>query len=142
MPDDYFHWRRATNAMDLLDLENGVHPWTTTTWQRDLFPREYRNDFLVLHPGVDGRRFTPHGRRSGVPPLGTEAGSKTSTRPLLLSPPKRRDAASTDDPSAFRQLGEAGQRLIEEKYSLAIAIPELKDNFERVASQPTLERIS
>jgi glycosyltransferase involved in cell wall biosynthesis len=59
MPAEYFHWRRTTNAMDLLDLENGVHPWTATAWQRDLYPREYHNDFLVLHPGVDTTRFRP-----------------------------------------------------------------------------------
>src|SRR6185437_12256560 len=58
IPPEYFHWRRTTNAMDLLDLENGIYPWTATAWQRDLFPREYRNDFLVLHPGVDTRLFT------------------------------------------------------------------------------------
>lgn len=57
MPPEYVHWRRTTNAMDLLDLENGVHPWTATAWQRDLFPREYHDDFLVLHPGVDVSRF-------------------------------------------------------------------------------------
>jgi Glycosyl transferase family 4 group len=33
MPAEYFHWRRTTNAMDLLDLENGVHPWTATPWR-------------------------------------------------------------------------------------------------------------
>lgn len=57
MPPEYFHWRRTTNAMDLLDLENGVHPWTATSWQRDLFPREYHDDFFVHHPGVDAMRF-------------------------------------------------------------------------------------
>jgi len=41
--------------MDLLDLENGVKPWTATAWQRDLYPAEYRDDFLVLHDGVDTR---------------------------------------------------------------------------------------
>jgi glycosyltransferase involved in cell wall biosynthesis len=57
MPAAYFHWRRAANAMDLLDLENGVTPWTLTRWQRGLYPAEYRDDFLVLFDGVDTRRF-------------------------------------------------------------------------------------
>ncbi len=57
MPAEYFHWRRAANAMDLLDLENGVIPWTHTAWQRDLFPKEYRQDFLVHFDGVDSARF-------------------------------------------------------------------------------------
>lgn len=55
-PPAYAHWRRAANAVDLLDLENGVVPWTPTLWQRDLYPPEYRPDFLVLHDGVDARR--------------------------------------------------------------------------------------
>jgi len=58
MPPAYYHWRRAANAVDLLDLENGVTPWTLTHWQRDLYPPEYREDFVVLHDGVDVRRFT------------------------------------------------------------------------------------
>jgi glycosyltransferase involved in cell wall biosynthesis len=63
-PVEYFHWRRSANAMDLLDLENGVTPWVPTRWQRDLFPAEYRDDFLVLHDGVNTRRFT---RSPGAP---------------------------------------------------------------------------
>lgn len=63
MPAEYFHWRRAANAMDLLDLENGIVPWTATAWQRDLFPVEYRDDFVVLYDGVDTRRLRP---RSGA----------------------------------------------------------------------------
>jgi glycosyltransferase involved in cell wall biosynthesis len=66
-PAGYFHWRRAANAMTLLDLENGVVPWTPTAWQRDLFPAEYHTDFVVLHDGVDVPRFaarrTPGARR-------------------------------------------------------------------------------
>ncbi len=61
---DYFHWRRAANAMDLLDLENGTTAWAPTNWQRDLYPAEYRHDFTVLHDGVDTRRFA---RRADVP---------------------------------------------------------------------------
>ena len=62
-PPAYFHWRRSTNAIDLLDLENGVIPWVPTAWQRDLYPREYRDDFLVLHDGVDARKFAPRADR-------------------------------------------------------------------------------
>ena len=58
-PAAYYHWRRATNAVDLLDLENGVVPWTPTEWQRGLYPPEYRDDFLVVHDGVDARAFAP-----------------------------------------------------------------------------------
>jgi glycosyltransferase involved in cell wall biosynthesis len=58
-PADYYHWRRSANAMDLLDLENGVRPWAPTAWQRDLYPAEYRSDFLVLHDGIDAANFTP-----------------------------------------------------------------------------------
>jgi glycosyltransferase involved in cell wall biosynthesis len=53
IPDAYWHWRRAANAIDLLDLENGVTPWATTPWQRDLYPEEYRADFMVRHDGVN-----------------------------------------------------------------------------------------
>jgi glycosyltransferase involved in cell wall biosynthesis len=58
-PSAYYHWRRATNAIDLLDLENGVVPWTPTEWQRGLYPAVYRDDFFVLHDGVDARAFAP-----------------------------------------------------------------------------------
>ncbi len=58
-PSAYKHWRRAANAMDLLDLENGVTPWVPTDWQRDLYPPEYRTDFFVLHDGIDTTRFRP-----------------------------------------------------------------------------------
>ncbi len=62
-PLAYFHWRRSANAMDLIDLENGITPWTLTRWQRDLYPPEYCGDFLVLHDGVNVDRF----RRSSMP---------------------------------------------------------------------------
>ncbi len=64
-PPAYFHWRRSANAGELLDLENGQAAWTPTHWQRDLFPVEYRNDFTVLHDGVDTRVFRP-GDRNGM----------------------------------------------------------------------------
>jgi glycosyltransferase involved in cell wall biosynthesis len=71
LPTEYTHWRRSANAMDLLDLENGVVPWTATAWQRDLYPPEYRQDFVVLHDGVDARRFA---RRSSPARARTVAG--------------------------------------------------------------------
>jgi glycosyltransferase involved in cell wall biosynthesis len=63
-PAEYFHWRQSANAMDLLDLENGVTPWTLTEWQRDLFPAEYHDDFEVQYDGVDTLRFV---RRASGP---------------------------------------------------------------------------
>lgn len=57
MPAEYFLWRRAANAMDLLDLENDGTPVAPTPWQRDLYPPEYRDDFAVVYDGVDSRRF-------------------------------------------------------------------------------------
>jgi glycosyltransferase involved in cell wall biosynthesis len=39
-----------------------------------------------------------------------------------------------DDPAAFRPLGQAGRLLMEEQFSVEVAIPGLKDYFERVAS--------
>jgi glycosyltransferase involved in cell wall biosynthesis len=59
LPPDYHFWRRSAGAMSLLELENGVTPWAPTAWQRDLFPPEYRPDFVVLHPGVDTATFAP-----------------------------------------------------------------------------------
>jgi glycosyltransferase involved in cell wall biosynthesis len=56
-PVAYFHWRRSMAAIDLLDLEQAALGWTPTQWQRELFPAEYRDEFLVLHDGVDTRRF-------------------------------------------------------------------------------------
>lgn len=56
-PPAYFHWRRSTAAIELLDLEQAAMAWTPTEWQRGLFPREYRDDVVVLHDGVDTRRF-------------------------------------------------------------------------------------
>jgi glycosyltransferase involved in cell wall biosynthesis len=39
-----------------------------------------------------------------------------------------------DDPAAFRPLGRAGRALLEERYSLDVAVPGLKDYFERMAA--------
>ncbi|MBV9125095.1 MAG: glycosyltransferase, partial [Planctomycetes bacterium] len=38
------------------------------------------------------------------------------------------------DPAAYRPLGQAGRQLMEEKYSLEVAVPGLKDYFERMAA--------
>ncbi len=57
MPAEYFLWRRAANAMDLLDLENDSTAWVPTPWQHSLYPDEYRDEFTVLYDGVDARRF-------------------------------------------------------------------------------------
>ncbi len=54
-PDTYRHWRLAANAVELVELENGVTPWTATDYQRSLFPTPYRDDFHVLHDGVETR---------------------------------------------------------------------------------------
>jgi hypothetical protein len=43
-----------------------------------------------------------------------------------------------DDPAAFRALGDAARASVEEKYSLDVAVPELKEFFERAASRPGL----
>lgn len=40
-----------------------------------------------------------------------------------------------DDPAAFRPLGQAARALVEEKYSLDVAVPSLKDFFERMANR-------
>jgi glycosyltransferase involved in cell wall biosynthesis len=64
----YYHWRRSTAAIDLLDLEPAALAWTPTYWQRDLFPPEYRGEMMVLHDGVDTRRLTRsdwHARGTG-----------------------------------------------------------------------------
>jgi glycosyltransferase involved in cell wall biosynthesis len=62
MPVEYFHWRRSANAMDLLNLESGASAWTATLWQRDLYPAEYHDHFLVLHDGVNTARIAPQRR--------------------------------------------------------------------------------
>jgi glycosyltransferase involved in cell wall biosynthesis len=54
-PEAYRQWRLAANAIELVELENGVLPWTPTEYQRGLFPPEYRGDFNVLHDGIETR---------------------------------------------------------------------------------------
>src|SRR5262249_29958288 len=43
------------------------------------------------------------------------------------------------DPEGPRPLGEAGRRLIEERYSLEVSVPALKGYFERQASEASRE---
>ncbi|MGP0066762.1 MAG: glycosyltransferase [Isosphaeraceae bacterium] len=65
----YFHWRRSMSAIELLDLEQTDLGWTPTEWQRGLFPAEYRDALMVLHDGVDTRRFARspwHARGTGA----------------------------------------------------------------------------
>lgn len=59
LPSEYRQWRRSANAMELLELENGVHPWTTSAWQRSLFPPEYRSGFYVSGEGIDTKVWAP-----------------------------------------------------------------------------------
>jgi glycosyltransferase involved in cell wall biosynthesis len=40
-----------------------------------------------------------------------------------------------DDPAAFAELGRAARRTVEERYSLEVAVPELRDYFERVEAK-------
>ncbi len=76
----YPHWRRAVNAIDLLDLENGVVPWVPTEWQRDLYPPEYRADFMVLHDGIDARTFASRpGRHRMIAGRTIDEGTKIIT---------------------------------------------------------------
>jgi glycosyltransferase involved in cell wall biosynthesis len=61
-PEAYRHWRRAANAIELVELENGVTPWAPTEYQRGLFPKEYRDDFVVIHDGVETRGLPARNR--------------------------------------------------------------------------------
>ena len=61
-PEAFRHWRTAANAIELVELENGVVPWTPTEYQRGLFPDVYRDDFVVLHDGVETRGLPARNR--------------------------------------------------------------------------------
>ncbi len=63
-PRAYFHWRRSMTAIDLLDLESATLGWTPTEWQRQLYPAEYRDAFLVQFDGIDSHRFHPSSRQA------------------------------------------------------------------------------
>ena len=61
-PTAYHHWRRAANAIDLLDLDNGVVPWTSTLLAAgSLSLGSIVDDFLVIHDGVDVREGSAPG---------------------------------------------------------------------------------
>lgn len=64
-PAAYFHWRRSTVAIELLDLEQATLGWTATRWQQHLFPAVYRDGLMVLHDGVDTRLFDCSRRQPG-----------------------------------------------------------------------------
>jgi glycosyltransferase involved in cell wall biosynthesis len=65
-PPAYLHWRRSAGAMDLLELEQCTLRWTQTEWQRQLFPREYRDDLWVQHDGVDAPLWGPSSRQDRI----------------------------------------------------------------------------
>ena len=108
MPDDYVHWRIAANAMDLLDLENGVVPWTTTDWQRGLYPPEYREEFTVLHDGVDLRRFdgSSRDRRTARTVAGRSISGGTKVVSYIADPPDRLRGFDRFVPFASRLIAE------------------------------------
>ena len=60
-PAEYWHWRRSANAGGLLDLESADAAFAPTTWERDLYPTEYRTDLRVLWDGVVPPTRHPHG---------------------------------------------------------------------------------
>lgn len=112
-PHSYFHWRRAGNAMDLLDLENGVVPWTPTRWQCDLYPPEYRQDFLVLHDGINARHFP---QRSGT--TRTIAGRSIPKETRVVS----FVAAALDRVRGFERFMELANRLARNRPNLLFVI--------------------
>ncbi len=68
MRSSYYCWRRSMGAIDLLDLEQASLGWTSTEWQRRLYPGEYQPDIEVLHDGVDTDLFREsawHSRGAG-----------------------------------------------------------------------------
>jgi glycosyltransferase involved in cell wall biosynthesis len=79
---------------------------------------------VVLASDVAPVREVIEPGRTGLvePLLDTERLAETALRVL-------------DDPGAFRPLGQAGRALMEERYSLEVAVPALKDFFERQAER-------
>lgn len=66
-PPDWFGcWRRATNAIFLLDLENCRAGYSPTRWQRSLLPKRYQPKVKVFFDGIDTAVFRPT-RKSGGP---------------------------------------------------------------------------
>ena len=62
LPAAYRRWRRASNAMDLLELEASAFCWTASKWERDSYPPAYRDAIQVRFEGVDTSRFSPERR--------------------------------------------------------------------------------
>lgn len=58
-PEWYFHWRRANNAMVMLDLQNCQAGYSPTHWQRQTLPKEYQHKVDVLFDGIDTDVFRP-----------------------------------------------------------------------------------
>jgi glycosyltransferase involved in cell wall biosynthesis len=115
LPAHYVHWRQAANGMDLLDLENGVHPWTVGRWQRDLYPAEYRDDFTVLADGVDDREFSSRNRkRSSERPM-TVAGRKIGPEIKLVT----FVASALDRLRGFDRFHDLANRLLRERSDVA-----------------------
>ncbi len=56
-PPSYYYWRRSMGAIDLLDLEQASLGWTSTAWQRGLYPTEYQPDIEVFPDGIDTDLF-------------------------------------------------------------------------------------
>jgi glycosyltransferase involved in cell wall biosynthesis len=72
-------------AIDLLDLENAALGWTPTSWQRSLYPAEYRDEFLVLHDGIDTRRFDRAPSRTGAAGVRSIAGRAVAAGTKVIS---------------------------------------------------------
>lgn len=116
LPATYIHWRQAANAIDLLDLENGVHPWTPTRWQRDLYPPEYQADFRVQFDGVDTRLFhRPPGPRNAP----VEIGGRTLPPDVRLV---TFAATGLDRLRGFDRFWELAQRLLRERTDVVCAV--------------------
>ena len=82
LPPEYVMWRRSANAMTLLELENGVVPWTHSDWQRALFPPEYQSDLHVCPSAVDIDFWNP----SPTPPVSIAGrGIDPSTKVLTFA---------------------------------------------------------
>ena len=88
---------------------------------------------LVVALERDGHRLRGAGLRRPAGARGHRAGENGLVEPLF-DVDRLTDAALRvlDDPAAFAPLGDAARRTIEERYSLEVCIPPLKDFFERV----------
>jgi glycosyltransferase involved in cell wall biosynthesis len=69
-PDWFGSWRRTTNAVFLLDLENCRVGYSPMHWQRNLLPQRYRSKVKVFFDGIDTRVFRPLRQRAVSRALG------------------------------------------------------------------------